>query len=346
MKITRQNYESFFIDYLDGKLDERFVDEFIEFLHQNNDLKEELLLFDNIQLHPEKVVFKNKNSLLREHFDSKKEFEHSAVAYLEGDLTKEESEKFENYLKRKPEKQKDFNLYEKARLYPEPITFPNKNSLYKKPLIRTIFLWSARAAAVLLIAGLASVLIYNQQEKFNTTEEVVVKNEKKTEFQPVLTKPGKKAEKNEPVISPGFEKSTPLKVTTTSSKGSIENTNSGSEKSMTEKTREPVEMIPYLNPLKAGLSAEPGHLTLAAMAPVKIDSEVPAIDEERLLADVLKEKLAEKNFSFTRLTHAGLNLASKLTKDKFTYSTNQKGEVTEYAFESRLLGFSIPAGKK
>ena len=42
MKINRNNYEAFFIDYLEGNLDEKMVDDFIEFLQQNPDLKEEL----------------------------------------------------------------------------------------------------------------------------------------------------------------------------------------------------------------------------------------------------------------------------------------------------------------
>ena len=42
MKINRNNYEVFFMDYLDGNLDESVVNDFIEFLQKNPDLKEEL----------------------------------------------------------------------------------------------------------------------------------------------------------------------------------------------------------------------------------------------------------------------------------------------------------------
>ncbi len=44
MNITRDNYESWFLDYLEGHLEEGMVNEFIKFIHQNSDLKEELLL--------------------------------------------------------------------------------------------------------------------------------------------------------------------------------------------------------------------------------------------------------------------------------------------------------------
>ena len=50
MKITRDNYESFFIDYIEGNLPENMIDQFLDFLNQNPDLKEELHLFEEVNL--------------------------------------------------------------------------------------------------------------------------------------------------------------------------------------------------------------------------------------------------------------------------------------------------------
>ncbi|MBC8005772.1 MAG: hypothetical protein H7X84_09885, partial [Verrucomicrobia bacterium] len=47
-KITRDNYEAFFLDYLEGNLEETLIDQFLDFLEKNPDLKEELHLFENI----------------------------------------------------------------------------------------------------------------------------------------------------------------------------------------------------------------------------------------------------------------------------------------------------------
>jgi hypothetical protein len=50
MKITRENYEPYFLDYLEGNLDENLVDDFMEFLQQNPDLKNELEMYESITI--------------------------------------------------------------------------------------------------------------------------------------------------------------------------------------------------------------------------------------------------------------------------------------------------------
>jgi hypothetical protein len=42
MKIDRNNYEPFFMDYLDGNLTAGEIDELIDFLSKNNDLAKSL----------------------------------------------------------------------------------------------------------------------------------------------------------------------------------------------------------------------------------------------------------------------------------------------------------------
>jgi hypothetical protein len=44
MKISRQNYEQYFVDYLDGKLNDEQVGVLMSFLEFNPDLKEEFVL--------------------------------------------------------------------------------------------------------------------------------------------------------------------------------------------------------------------------------------------------------------------------------------------------------------
>ena len=63
MKITRDNYESFFIDFIEGNLPENMIDQFLDFLNQNPDLKEELHLFEEVNLPEELVVFQEKKQL-------------------------------------------------------------------------------------------------------------------------------------------------------------------------------------------------------------------------------------------------------------------------------------------
>ena len=92
MKINRNNYEAFFIDYLEGNLDEKLVDDFIEFLQQNGDLKEELSLFETVSIGQEEMTFSKKELLLKEKYDIESEFNQAAVARLEGDISEFEKQ--------------------------------------------------------------------------------------------------------------------------------------------------------------------------------------------------------------------------------------------------------------
>jgi hypothetical protein len=48
--LTRNNYEIWFVDYLDGKLGNEQLDTLLDFLEQNPDLKQELLGVSDFRL--------------------------------------------------------------------------------------------------------------------------------------------------------------------------------------------------------------------------------------------------------------------------------------------------------
>ena len=98
MKISRENYESFFLDYLEGKLKESQIDEFLDFLEQNQDLKDELHQFENIHLLEEQIIFTDKGKLYKSVSDQTVIHENKLVAFMEGDLEREERQGFETYL--------------------------------------------------------------------------------------------------------------------------------------------------------------------------------------------------------------------------------------------------------
>src|SRR5680860_40980 len=98
MEINRNNYETYFIDYLEGNLNELLVNDFIEFLQQNPDLKEELSHFETLSVEPENILFSKKNNLYKDKYDSEKEFNRAAVANLEGDISDIEKAEFDHYI--------------------------------------------------------------------------------------------------------------------------------------------------------------------------------------------------------------------------------------------------------
>lgn len=348
MKINRNNYEVYFIDYLEGNLDEKLVDDFLEFLQQNPDLKQELALFESVSVVPEEISFEKKELLFKEKYDSENEFNRAAISILEGDCSTSEKAEFEKYLLTHPQKDKEFQLFNKTKLLPDTsVIFSKKNKLYKKPVGRTIVFWSARVAAILLLALTFYILTDNSSEKIvpqfqvaeNKDEEtkketspeikqVPVETEKqKTESTKKITpKPAVKEVKQEPKNGKSLRET---------SKGRLER----------EDVAEIRSLVPVPDELKtiaASFEVQKPDVTLVAMNFTQPEI-VPDYTEERLLADVVIEKTGLDKLSLNKITKAGLNLVSALSKEKFQYETNEEGKIVEYIYDSRLLAFTIPA---
>ena len=350
MKINRNNYEVFFVDYLEGKLDEKLVDDFIEFLQQNPDLKEELSLFENISIGNEEITFNKKELLLKEKFDNESVFNETAIALIEDEIQVSEKAEFENYLFRHPEKQKEVDLFKLTKLQPdESIVFNRKNKLYKNGSGRTILLWSLRVAAVFLVA--LSVYIYidrnsgiinpeNQiavlekipEKKPNTEEikEVPVKTEKK-ETEPVIKEEKQEIKKEKP-------KSEPVKSLRENSKGRLIN----DDLAMIRINDIIPDKIQSLNPTVYS------GITKIEMIPVKLTlpETIETFDDEILLVDIVKEKTGMEKLNLNNITKAGLSFVSSISREKFNYETNSDGKITEVKYDSRILAFSIPTNNE
>lgn len=160
MKINRKNYEVFFIDYFDGKLTAEQVTELMLFISQNHDLAEEFHCYEEVNLPVQQVEFQEKNSLKnitnQSFIISENTFDTYCIAYIEGDLNQTEKKYFEKYLLNNPEKFREYKIFTKSILKPEPeIIFENKISLkrfeitknYKRVLIAGISV----AASVIII---------------------------------------------------------------------------------------------------------------------------------------------------------------------------------------------------
>jgi hypothetical protein len=346
MKITRDNYEVYFLDYLEGNLDENLVDDFIDFLRQNSDLKAELEMLGPVKMELENIIFRGKNKLYKEKFDLEPEFNRAAVARLEGDLQKNEIAEFEKYLSIRPEKQKEAALFEKTRLKAdESIIFKKKNKLYHYSTGKTILFWSTRIAAVLVLAFMVYRVADNISTQNIIPESQVAVSEKKTI--PVPSEPAnipQKPEKKEETLPVDKNVAEPLKkaVPKTEPVKSLRETTKGRmDHERIAEVRIPVEIPEKLPGRSASLSIPHTDVALAQM---KITlPETPAqIYEERLLADVVKEKTGIGNLSLNKVAKAGLNLVANVSNEKFSFDTNTDGQITELNYDSRLLAFSIP----
>ena len=348
MKINRNNYEAFFIDYLEGNLDEKLVDDFIEFLQQNGDLKEELSLFETVSIGQEEMTFSKKELLLKEKYDIESEFNQAAIARLEGDISEFEKTEFENYLTAHPEQQKEAELFNKTKLQPDKsLVFSKKKKLFRYSAGRTVLLWASRMAAILIVALTAYIFIENTSNN-SIPENQLVSVEKEAEKKdnvPAAKELPAKSNKQEQLkiikeetVKPDIKKNEPKpnqkKIIRQNPQGWLINDDLASRR-IDDETPVP------LKTLTASFSVQ---LPEAELVPVNFAIPIYSepVFEERLLVDVVKEKTGFERINFNKIAKAGLSIVANLSKEKLNYETNNEGQVTEINFDSRLLAFSIP----
>jgi len=184
MRINNQNYEIWFIDYLDGKLNHQQLDELKIFLMLNPELEQELDEMEQTILQPEKVVFANKNSLKKTASSltiNDTNFDDYAVALMEGDLSSTDADEFKQYLNKNKNRATEYERLRKTKLVADlSLIYPNKNTLKKSvyimPVTRKIVLRVASIAALLLLfVGL--YIIYNPKK---STQTALIKSNIKT----------------------------------------------------------------------------------------------------------------------------------------------------------------------
>jgi len=353
MKINRNNYEAYFIDYMEGNLDVKLVDDFLEFLLLNPDLKEELSLFQSVSLEPEEIQFNKKERLYKNKFDLEDNFNHSSVALLEGDLSKDERAAFEDYINSHPEKKKEFQLFEKTKLQPDlSVRYDRKSSLYHRSTGRSVIMWSTRIAAVIIFAITFYVLV-DQYSGNKLEEPKVAVIETVTQQNEIQSKDASR-EVNQQVVIPDKETEKPeVKQENKSTEPQIIKPAQNDTKSIRENAigrmdetdiviaRVPVESISTMVSLAASVEINHPQESLRKMHYI-LPEETPYQDDERFLAEEVVEKTGISKLSFNKIAKAGLHIVSNISKDKLTYETNESGKVTEINYDSRLLAFSIP----
>ena len=102
MKINRRNYEHYFIDYLDGKLDPDQEKILLSFLDFNPDLQEELEGLKSTKLIPGEFSYTNKDFLLK----MVSPFEELCIDSIEQQLNEEEEKHLMESISEDTEKQR------------------------------------------------------------------------------------------------------------------------------------------------------------------------------------------------------------------------------------------------
>jgi len=222
MKITRHNYETYLIDYLDGNLSSEIVQELLLFLEENPDIKNEFENIDQVSLAGEAYKMPGKHNL-KKNETAIPEFDSRCIACLEGDLDASEKSAFEKEILQSEKNSNTFKLYSLAKLKPDHrIVFPDKESLkrqvksYRKLLLYTSL---SAAAGLLLIAGFfalnngqpeyssANNLAYSEvnfEERFLQFNREIIRENVVNENEPVKAVFINKRKESAPIHQPDF----------------------------------------------------------------------------------------------------------------------------------------------
>lgn len=348
MNITRDNYESFFLDYLEGNLEETMIDQFLDFLERNPDLKEELQLFENIRLPEEPASFAGKKHLYKSPADEKEAFELKTIAWMEGDLKDEERRGFEAYLAQHPELKKEVALMESTRLSADTaIRYPDKYKLYKASGTVVMMKWLGRAAAVLVLLWGISTFFESEKQGIRPDQPKEVAAVKVPSVPSQTPDAFGASSQIKSDQAEGLEE--PMKSEPARMNDQKASTDQQAEPSQTAPSTDSrqVEPMEEIQPLMASLEREPMEADLAisrAFNSDKINSPVNVMTLDEYLAQRAKKATNESLLSAHRLLRAGLNVASELSGDRIGYRV-KKGKVTTVDFDSKLLAFSIPLEK-
>lgn len=173
------NYESFYLDYLEGTLSEAERNAFEEFLaaHPELQVDEDLLILDDA---PEKMDPLQKLLLKKEDLSgvTSENLDYFAIGKVEQVLSENENKLFDSYLSANPEAQKVLAAYEETRLKAPIITYPNKEDLKEKEI--AFVSWKL----IVGISSAAAILLLFFQLGFNnntneTDPNTVAQNDKK-----------------------------------------------------------------------------------------------------------------------------------------------------------------------
>lgn len=163
MIINRENYQTWVTDYYDGSLDAFQEEVLMDFLNRNPDLKSEFEDYPGLSLSPgDKEPFPGSGLLRSAGQLSNEQIEHFSIALSEDDLDAEQGKEIIELKKSDPRFREYINSYEKLKLKPGNIIYPDKKKLLKIPAgrkrIKLIMLSVSTAASIAILAGLFTLV--------------------------------------------------------------------------------------------------------------------------------------------------------------------------------------------
>lgn len=160
--ITRENYEIYFMDYMDGNLSARERAEVEAFLLVHPDLRELLDGMNEVWLEVPVEVFDKKEEIKRT--VREREIEYYAIATAEGVITGEEQTWVDGNVD-KDVFEREVEMYAKVKVKPDPICrFEGKVGVYRKSGAVLFVKRYAAIAAVVALGGVVAIYSTRKEE--------------------------------------------------------------------------------------------------------------------------------------------------------------------------------------
>ena len=324
MIIDRNNYETFFIDYLDGNLPLGKIDLLLDFLKENPDLADELKDLEKIKIHPSPLPDSDFQHLKRSDWDLPEIFEDTCIRVIENELSGDELQSFHDYLRHNARQQKTFEQFWSTISEPDPfIVYNQKDHLKKKEKSFVIKYWVSIAAVLLL--ALILFLPSGHKPTMQPVARIIKSDETK-----ILTPINVTSEIKKFTREKSVKKYT---LIAKSEKVQVINTDSARIKVFLES----------LNPIFPEIQINQVSYEDIKLAQVERKRLRPEKDFSKYLT--IKEFIVQKLFKpedKSSIEKVALNALRKVSGDKFNYATSKKGEIKKIEFTSPFFAFSIP----
>lgn len=188
MNINRNNYEEYFLLYIDNELSEAERKAVEAFVTANPDLATELDVLRETILDDAMIQMPDKQSLLNfsDHSIQQKNYQEQFLLYVDNELNDVQKNEVETFVLQHPALQEEFMLLKQTVLPAEKIIFEDKASLYRKEKTRrpVIYLAFQRLSVAAVLTGLIAGgwLLFNKADVNNsavTPPLAEIKNENK-----------------------------------------------------------------------------------------------------------------------------------------------------------------------
>ena len=361
MKIDRSNYEIWLIDWLDGNLSDRQIEQLNIFLNENPKLKAEYDELTSFILKPSQRSYPHKNQLKKSTADlSVTQFEYLCVAYFENDLSDGQQTELMETIDQDPEKKKIFELIQKIRLEPVGARYKHKSKLIRRTrqqrIIRLSVMGLSAAATIALLIMTYLIIPRNLPEEINTaTQNIMIDSTLFNRAEDNV--PDKILTEKKPAISnikrenlfAGVQK---INSVITQSEPTALMPNESLQRNSPDPEIQLTKISFYA---KIDLKVRSVSNTLIASNPNLI---IPEVDDERsnlskFIAKTFREKILKETSSKNspikayEIAEAGVTGLNKLLGWQMALDQNndENGELRSVYFSSKILKFNAPVKK-